>query len=497
MKKWFIVLFLSILILGCAQTELDVPAKQYDFSSVIVNSGFDKNEFITNLEMQMKKEEDLFAKGDIALMLGRLKNNHELIFLAHDFYYRKIEFSNNWEEKAILFETIASLENSKYYYLRAADAWRKVGNKFRSKLALKLSFNSNLDLEFDLSELEDYSFDKKANEGIVIGNSQFELTKDDLIVSQTDRVTRDWLSYQLQNPFSNNILKTFSERLTYPEEELLPEIGWHEGARVSEIKDFGIEHKIATSTIVAKYDGKWYAPNEEGIFMFEVPEDKILYPTTRFFREDLAMVVDTHGINMLVDQAMNYKATAVIGCCDYPGKIKAAKYLSDKGLKVICNTDRFLPELMASGANVLGSAPFKISGDKLLFGDRPMEISLNEPIIVMDTVSEEYGMSYYDTPARYFSKLELEGIDLNIIPVEVNDFDQMDKVIMKARLKNSNIIAIRLFSLGDYKGVKKWLEEDSRHKAILFHSEAYPYGYKLAREFQSQTSFDDINPILI
>ena len=68
---------------------------------------------------------------------------------------------------------------------------------------------------------------------------------------------------------------------------------------------------------------------------------------------------------------------------------------------------------------------------------------------------------------------------------------------MKARLKNSNIIAIRLFSLGDYKGVKKWLEEDSRHKAILFHSEAYPYGYKLAREFQSQTSFDDINPILI
>ena len=45
--------------------------------------------------------------------------------------------------------------------------------------------------------------------------------------------------------------------------------------------------------------------------------------------------------------------------------------------------------------------------------------------------------------------------------------------------------------------LKEWLEEDPRHKAILFHSEAYPYGYRLAREFRSQTTFDDPNPVLI
>lgn len=497
MKKWFLVLFLSILILGCAQTEFDVPAKQYDFSSVITNSGFDKTEFITNLEAEMKAEEDFFAKGDLTLMLGRLKNDPDMIFLAQDFYHRETEISNEWEEKAILFETIASLENSKYYYLRAADAWKKVGNKFRSKLAFDLAFNRKLELEFDTAGLESYELKKEPNEAIIIGNSQFELTKDDLIVSQTDRVTRDWLSYQLQNPFSKNILRTFSERLTYTDEELLAEVGWHEGARVLEIKNSGIKHKIATSTIVAKHNGKWYAPNEEGIFMFEVPEDKILYPTTRFFKENLAMVIDTHGINMLVEQAINYKATAVIGCCDNPGKIKAAKYLSDNGLKVICNTDKYLPLIIGSGANILGSAPFKVVEDKLVFGDRPLEISLDEPVIVMDIISENYGMSYYDTPARYFNVLESKGVKLNIIPVEVTDFNQMDRVIMKAKMKNSNIIAIRIFSLDDYQNVKAWLEENSKHKAILFHSEPYPYGYKLAREFESQTSFDDINPILI
>jgi len=491
------VLFLLILIFGCAQTEFDVFAKQYDLSSVIVNSGFDKNEFITNLEAEMKAEEDFFAKGDLTLMVGRLKNDQDLIFLAQDFYYRRTELSNNWEEKAILFETIASLENSKYYYLRAADAWKKVGNKFRSKLAFKLAFNSKLNLEFDTSEIESYSFDKQPIDGIVIGNSQFELTKEDLIVSQTDRVSRDWLSYQLQNPFSTNLLTTFSERLTYSEEELLAEVGWHEGARILEIKNSGVQHKIATSTIVAKHEGKWYAPNEEGIFMFEVPEDKILYPTTRFFKEDLAMLIDTHGMNMIVDQALHYKATAVIACCDHPGKIKAAKYLSDKGLKVICNTDRFLPELMASNANVLGSAPFIISKEKLVFGNRPLKISLEESVIVMDTISEDYGMSYYDTPIRYFENLKSKGIKLNIIPVEVTGFNQMDKVIMEAKIQNSNIIAVRIFSLDDYNQVKPWLEQNPKHKAILFHSEAYPYGYKLAREFKSQTSFDDINPIII
>ena len=38
--------------------------------------------------------------------------------------------------------------------------------------------------------------------------------------------------------------------------------------------------------------------------MFEVPLDKVLYPTTRFFSDDLAVIMDTHGVNMLVEQAI-------------------------------------------------------------------------------------------------------------------------------------------------------------------------------------------------
>ena len=32
------------------------------------------------------------------------------------------------------------------------------------------------------------------------------------------------------------------------------------------------------------------------------------------------------------------------------------------------------------------------------------------------------------------------------------------------------------------------------NRLILFHSEAYPYGYKLYREFSKQVTFDDTMP---
>jgi hypothetical protein len=53
-----------------------------------------------------------------------------------------------------------------------------------------------------------------------------------------------------------------------------------------------------------------------------------------------------------------------------------------------------------------------------------------------------------------------------------------------------------IFNSDDYGKVKDWLKEDESHKAVLFHSTAYPYGYKLINEFPQQTTFDDISPIL-
>jgi hypothetical protein len=248
---------------------------------------------------------------------------------------------------------------------------------------------------------------------------------------------------------------------------------------------------------VAKKGNKWYAPNEEGIFMFEVPIDKVLYPTTRFLRDDLAVIVDTHGVNMLVEQAVRLNASVVVGCCDHPGKAKASAYLSQKGISVICNTDRSIPMIMGQNLNVLGSAPFEKIGDSVVIGGRPLEFNLEEPIVVQNISSEIRGHVYYDTPTRYFVWLEkLTSVHPNLAFVQVSSFDQMENIIIKAEKLDARVIAVRIFSLDDYNKVKAWLEKSRKHKAILFHSEAYPYGYLLAREFKWQTSFDDINPIL-
>ena len=39
---------------------------------------------------------------------------------------------------------------------------------------------------------------------MTIGESSFTLTEKDILVSQVDRVTRDWLSSQLQDPSSEH-----------------------------------------------------------------------------------------------------------------------------------------------------------------------------------------------------------------------------------------------------------------------------------------------------
>ena len=200
---------------------------------------------------------------------------------------------------------------------------------------------------------------------------------------------------------------------------------------------------------------------------------------------------------MHVEQEIRYTADTVLGCCDHPGKIQAAKYLSDKGINVICLTDRFVPDLLFSKANVLGSAPIKIKDNKAIIGAQPITINKNEKIIAMDIdESSIYAIQYYDTPARYFKNLE-KSIKLNIKYVKITNFNQMFKIIYAAESENATVIAVRVFNSNDYNAVKQWLEQDKSNKAILFHSVSYPYGYKLLKEFPKQTTFDDINPDII
>jgi hypothetical protein len=483
-------------IVGGILNPVDPHAASYNFSWELGATGTDKERYIQDISKLLNKTDSDFAKGDLYLILGRLTGNGSMLCKSIDFY--KKAYPGSLEEKALLFESIASINcknNPKKYLLNASKIWNQLGNKFRAGMDEKLASGKEISFDLFLYPLPEIEL-KIEGKNITIGNSFLTLGPSDILVSQSDRVTRDWLSYNInQSPFGNKLLTVFSEKLYLPESELMPEIGWHEGARIKELKEIGLQHKIASGTIAVKINDSWYAPDENGILRFEVPFDKIMYPTTRFLREDIALLIDTHGINMIVEQALRYKATAVIGCCDHIGKIRAAKYLSDKGVEVICLTDKYLPLLLFSNATVLGSPPLTKKGDYFVLGNRPIKINRNEKIMVMNSTNEPYAVWYYQTPALYFSILE-KAFDLDIEYVQINDFNQMNKVIEKAEENSADIIAARVFNSNDYDTVKEWLEKDGNHKAILFHTISYPYGYKLFKEFPDQTSFDDINPLI-
>ena len=495
MQRKLLILFLSLLLLNSCVYTIDQYGINKDFTTVLKSAGIDKQIYLNLIEQKLANNPASFERAELLLIKSRLTVDPENQVKMLDYYDRALEEAEG-EEKALIYETIAALTGSKYYHLRAAWKWKSLGNDQRAKLHLSFAEGVHPALEFETSKLESSAIAVPENiSAITIGKTTFILDKDDLLLSQTERVSRDWLTAEVSSPYQDKVLTMFSEKLTYNKEDLREDLGWHEGSFVKTAKDAGIKSRIATGTLVAKRDGRWYAPNENGTFMFEVPEDKILYPTTRFFSNRLALIMDTHGVNMLVAQAIRENATAVIACCDFPGKIKAAKYLSDRGIKVICNTDRFVPQLLGERAKVIGSAPVEIVDNDLLIGNRPITIKVNEPIVVENATDDRYGLFYYDTPARYFTELQrLTGLKLQTTYITIDQFNQTELLIKEAEKERAKIIALRVFSKEDYQFLKAWLLKDKENRAILFHTIAYPYGKLIFQEFKGQVSFDDVNP---
>ncbi|MFH1511335.1 MAG: hypothetical protein ABIF10_06595 [Candidatus Woesearchaeota archaeon] len=434
------------------------------------------------------------AKADSLLAAGRLTKNKSLVCGSVALFKRFN--TTNPEEKAIIYETIASLGCGAfrpYYYWKAARIWRQINNDFRSRLDLRLALGLSPEIRFDPFVSID-SKDRYNAEKIVIGKTGIAVTNSDLLLAQSDRVTRDWYGFQLNDsPFSSNLLTVFSERLYYPADELTT-LGWHEGGRLNEL--VGIRRKIAVGTLIAEMNGTWYAPDENGIFRFSVPMDKALYPTNRFLREDLLMVVDTHGVNMQVEQALRYNATVVVGCCDYPGKVDAAKYLATKNVKVVCFTDRFLPDLIGQDLSIVGSPPIRKTEKGFVIGAQVVEIDVDEIVVAQGVANYSVVQQYYDTPARYFAKLhDMTGI--NVVFYNISSTNQTQSLFNFAESANSSVVALRVFSKEDYKAASSWLGKNENNRLILFHSSPYPYGYRLFFEFPVQTSFDDINPLFV
>ncbi len=450
---------------------------------------------------------DPFARGDAMLAIGRLTQNSTLICESLQ-YYDQVN-STNHEEMALAYETSASLgcgRNRAAFLKEAAREWKIAGNIYRADLLDKLSKGVRPRINFDKKAAEanqtvitGYFSPITPNltgnyTSVIIGLNSLVLTPESILVSQDDRVYRDWFGGQMANPYGPELLNTFSERLTYNQSELRPDIGWHEGGRIRELQKINLSHRVGTGTLVARNGKRWFAVDDNGTFRFEVPIDKISYPTTRFLRRDLAVVIDTHGVNMLVEQAIRLNATAVVACCDHPGKIYAVEYLSAHNITSICYPDKYLYLAIGHNVSALGSPPQTITEDKAIIGNRPIKITLKDRIVAANATDEAYALWYYQAPASYFNALT-KAIPLNVTYVSLNDFGQMNIVTTKAREINASIIATRVFNKQDYEAVKNWLDEDETRKTILFHSAPYPYGQKIFREYPSRSSFDDPNPV--
>lgn len=494
-KLWAIALSITIVALFVYYQGYDPyydPFYTMNASEVIVISGFSEEEFTAYLRQSLPYVEDAWARGDMEILLARLTGEKRHYRAAcHTFEHL---VTPTKEGDALRFETLASLNCSGAYrqhLQQAAYLWKEQGMHWRAIL-LTLALQQ-LPFSFDTSHIAPtLSLDGATR--IMIGNTTIRITENDTVVTQVDRVYRDWLGQQLaQSPFSGDTLVTFSERLTFSPEELREDIGWHEGGRIRDLQRLNVPVVPVTGTLHALHEGRWYAPDAEGIFRYEVPHDKVWYPTTRFLTENLVSMIDTHGANMLVEQAIRMNATHVLACCDYWGKAKAAQHLADVGIEIICITDRYVPLLMGHDVPVVGSPIWRVENDTMIYGNAPIILDREHRVVVTDAAfGEVYALQYYDTPARYFATIN-ETFPLDIITVELTDFGQLDAVFATAREHDAHIVGTRIFSKEDYAAAHTWLSENSNNTLVMFHSTTYPSGILIMQEFPEQVSFNDPN----
>jgi hypothetical protein len=300
-----------------------------------------------------------------------------------------------------------------------------------------------------------------------------------------ERVYRDWLSYALswdmtRNPAALSLVR--DERNSRP---------YHEGAAIADIQQIAdVRVTPLSGTLISKStNGRWYAPDERGVFRFEILEDKVEYPTTHTFG-NIGWIVDTHGISALVSQALEFRSQLVVGCGDSEGKAKAAHYLAQKGVDVFMPADRYGYLLIGykGKGTVIGTAPIKRVNGMAVIGNQPIEFSLDELIVAEDT-EQPYPWQYYDAAARYFRQLS-KFVPLHVKYVLVDSENQINRVLAQA----DSVVAVRVRTETEDDELRRWLRKSPTHRAILFHSGLYPEAQALFADFPHQVTFGDLHP---
>jgi len=86
--------------------------------------------------------------------------------------------------------------------------------------------------------------------------------------------------------------------------------------------------------------------------------------------------------------------------------------------------------------------------------------------------TEDYGLSYYITPALYFSTLkEKTLLPLDLVYVEIDDYGQMETVTSVARNWDSHVIAARVYNEEDYNALREWIKESKENRIVYFEVE--------------------------
>lgn len=318
----------------------------------------------------------------------------------------------------------------------------------------------------------------------VLGESVVRLTAGSRVGVQVERTVRDWLSAQVRYDFS--------ARPVGPRDLL----GYHEGARLGDLLPTGVVAVPLQGTLAARRDDRWLAPDERGVFRFEVLPDKIQYPATRAAR-GLALLPDTHGVSALVEQAARGKVDLVIACGDSPDKAKAAYHLARLGIAVWFPCDRFVGDLLGhdARATLIGSAPARVEGHVAVIGDRPVSFSVSETIVVEDT-SAHGNERYHDAAWRYYSELA-RAVPLRLERVQVEGAGKAARLVARARELGARAVALRVADAEDAGALREWLAQSTENRAVLFHSAPYPDGERLFRDFPRQTTFGDPRPRFI
>jgi hypothetical protein len=430
--------------------------------------------------------DDYLCRGELSYLLANILRDPRLAADSVAFYGFSLQMEKDPTRRQMLNELVGFTAShggidSAPYLKEAARLADELGIGWRGNILRSIAEDDPAP-SFDSTTIRRQLTVPPGTTHYVLGESRIVVPRGARVSVQLERTYRDWLSYQMRYDFTDSF-PAIDNTLDY-----------HEGARLRDLMRLAaVRPQPITATLAARRDGNWYAPDEKGVFRFQVANDKIEYPTVKQIG-DIALLTDTHGISSLVEQSIRGESDLVIGCGDSVGKSEAAFYLAQQGIDVYFPCDRFIGLVLGyEGPGVLlGTAPIRKLGDEVVIGAQPVRFAVDEPIVVTG-ITHDSVARYYDASQRYFEELA-RHLPLNLHPVLVESEGEAWKVIEQAEKMDSKAIGVRVATEEDYEPVRGWLEKSPENRAVLFHSAPYPFGYRLFEEFPQQVTFGDPRP---